>query len=343
MQGGDVFAQHRAYVLWNALGLFALGGLRALWIHHLKRSLEQHFDRSCLVFRVLTLLRGVHWGGLLAICMTTSSQADTRHFMLPFSVALVMSGTMMMAIDKVLGLAYPLITVGPPVITLLALRDPTATVYAISVGCLALYAWAMSRLFRNDYFRGERARFLQEDRARELESLSLTDALTQVRNRLFIDRHLPVLWKEARRQRQPLAVALVDLDHFKKVNDTHGHPFGDECLRYAARALREELLRPQDVVARYGGEEFLVLMPNTDEQGALAVTERLRARVSAGAVEMGGRRAMVTCSIGVCSAVPGDRDADEGFQHLMQRADEALYQAKAQGRNRVVAVKVGTA
>lgn len=335
MQGGQVFSDQRAYVLWHALGLGLVGAVRLLWCTGLHKRLDQNFVAGRLVFRALMLLHGLYWSGLLTVCMLSPEQAATRQFIVPVTVALVITGAMMMAIDDVLGLAFPVAMVGPPLIALLVVGDPTGKVYAFGAVSLVLYGLAMSRLFRRDYFRSERARFLLEDRARGLEELSMTDGLTQVRNRLFIERHLPLFWKEGQRQRQPLSIALVDLDHFKKINDSHGHAVGDECLRLAAQAMQRELLRPSDVVGRYGGEEFLVLMPNTDKEGARQVADRLLTSVRATILQVEGREVSVTCSIGLCTMVP--QGGDEGAAHLMQRADEALYQAKGQGRDRVVA------
>ena len=334
MQGGQVFSDQRAYVLWHALGLGLVGAVRLAWCTGLKKRLDKHFAAGRLVFRTLMLLHGLYWGGLLTVCMLAPEQAATRQFIVPVTVALVITGAMMMAIDDVLGLAFPVTMVGPPLIALLVVGDPTGKVYGLGAVSLVLYGLAMSRLFRRDYFRGERARFLLEDRARGLEELSMTDGLTQVRNRLFIERHLPLFWKEGRRQRQPLSIALVDLDHFKRINDSHGHAVGDECLRHAAQALQREMLRPSDVVGRYGGEEFLVLMPNTDEEGARQVADRLLASVGATTLKADGQDVTVTCSIGLCTVLPIGED--DGIQQLMQCADEALYEAKRQGRNRVV-------
>ena len=122
---------------------------------------------------------------------------------------------------------------------------------------------------------------------------------------------------------------MIDIDHFKSINDTHGHACGDEALRSVVRAL-QSMLRTTDILGRFGGEEFLVLLPELDEQGALIAAERLRAKVAANVVEFEGKRLSPTISLGLALHA-----ADETGDRLIARADEALYAAKRNGRNRV--------
>jgi two-component system, sensor histidine kinase LadS len=155
-----------------------------------------------------------------------------------------------------------------------------------------------------------------------------------VRNRQFFDRQLGTEWSNAERRTATLSLLMIDIDHFKKINDDHGHPFGDVCLQAVASALQEALRRPGDVVARYGGEEFAVLLPCIDEAGAEAVAQRLRAAVAALALTHDGRHVPLTCSIGVHS-VPSVAACTAA--QVISGADQALYAAKRRGRNCVVA------
>ncbi len=158
----------------------------------------------------------------------------------------------------------------------------------------------------------------------EIERLAASDPLTGLPNRRMFDATLDRELARSRRNGTPLALAVADVDHFKAVNDQHGHQVGDEVLRELAGALRRAV-RQEDVVARYGGEEFVVLLPEADAGAALLVAERLRA--AAGEV----RRLPTTISIGVAVLDPG-----AGGAGLVARADTALYRAKAAGRDRVV-------
>ena len=160
-----------------------------------------------------------------------------------------------------------------------------------------------------------------------LEVQATTDALTGLKNRMVFHNSLEEMIAVAERQRAPLAVLVVDVDHFKRVNDTLGHQQGDRVLQTIARTLMAHT-REQDVVARYGGEEFVALLPNTGLEDASLVAENLR-RACGG---LGTGEPPLTVSIGVASFVLGDSAAS-----LLGRADEALYASKAHGRNRVTA------
>ncbi|MDR5875732.1 GGDEF domain-containing protein [Halomonas sp. CUBES01] len=160
--------------------------------------------------------------------------------------------------------------------------------------------------------------------------LSLMDELTGLGNRRYMLNFTDLLFEQSQRSGLPLSMALIDLDHFKRVNDDFGHPAGDQVLKVVADALLGEV-RKVDVVARLGGEEFCVLMPETDTQGALDVTERIRQRVASLSHQAFGVPVAVTVSLGLATVVADDAT----FDQLYSRADQALYQAKLQGRNRV--------
>lgn len=173
------------------------------------------------------------------------------------------------------------------------------------------------------------------ERANEqLKAISLTDGLTQVANRRRFDEKLQAEWLRARRHQSPLSLLLLDIDHFKLVNDELGHLVGDDCLVSLAQLCAGELQRAGDLLARYGGEEFSVLLPSTSEEGAGRVAERLRMAIARTPVYPtdGGAPVNLTVSIGVATLIPTDGGEPA---ELIQRADEALYAAKNAGRNRV--------
>jgi diguanylate cyclase (GGDEF)-like protein len=163
----------------------------------------------------------------------------------------------------------------------------------------------------------------------QAERLATTDGLTGLLNRRTFNVQLEARLREAQRYQRPLSLLLLDIDHFKKVNDTHGHPAGDAVLRGVAR-VAQKAARETDQVARYGGEEMAVILPETDGKGALAIAERLRKAVEATphATERGSLR--VTVSIGISTSA-------QSAEELIELADRALYRAKQGGRNRVEA------
>lgn len=169
-------------------------------------------------------------------------------------------------------------------------------------------------------------------REERIHQLSRTDALTNLHNRRSILELLEQELTRLRRKPAPLSVVILDLDHFKKVNDTWGHPMGDRVLQIAARVLRESV-REGDHVGRYGGEEFMLILPDTRLADAMIVLERCRQQLIAAEVVTDDQdRLQITASFGlVCQ----DRTPLLASQQLIQHADEALYAAKANGRNRI--------
>jgi len=166
----------------------------------------------------------------------------------------------------------------------------------------------------------------------------LTDALTGLHNRRYLERRLSEEIARSRRYGHPLSCLFIDADHFKLVNDLHGHSAGDQVLRELSLRVRE-CLRASDVATRFGGEEFALLLPQTDLVEALKLAERIRQRVQRNAIQTGnGNELAVTISIGVSELKEADqKDAGD---RLISSADAALYQAKRQGRNRVSCASV---
>lgn len=165
------------------------------------------------------------------------------------------------------------------------------------------------------------------ERSRHLEREANTDALTGLLNRRWLDNTLPRFIARHQHAEKPLSVLLLDIDHFKRFNDEHGHAIGDEVLALVAQTLWKTL-RPTDLAARFGGEEMVVILPETPLEGARAAAERVRLAVLGAKLSNLERR--ITVSIGAATLHPG-----ESAERLLKRADERLYRAKERGRNRV--------
>lgn len=173
----------------------------------------------------------------------------------------------------------------------------------------------------------------------KLTGLSHTDGLTGVYNRAYFDERLALEWHRSQRSRSPLGLLLLDIDHFKMVNDTYGHLAGDACLKQVASVISAAVRRPTDEVFRYGGEEFVVLLPkfvvllpNTDLEGVAHIGELVRRKIEAEQIEFGDTLFSLTVSIGACSHIADRSSAGDA---LIANADSVMYRAKQSGRNQV--------
>jgi diguanylate cyclase (GGDEF)-like protein len=164
-----------------------------------------------------------------------------------------------------------------------------------------------------------------------LQHLALHDVLTGTLNRRAILERFAVELDQARQQQGSLAVAMIDIDHFKRINDLYGHLAGDEVLCHCVRQLQQRL-RQGDCLGRYGGEEFLLLLPGTDRNGAMAALQGLREAIARNPASFAGDQIELRFSVGLWCGVPGLKDSTAS---LLAQADAALYQAKAAGRNTV--------
>ncbi|MCL2457000.1 MAG: diguanylate cyclase [Defluviitaleaceae bacterium] len=168
----------------------------------------------------------------------------------------------------------------------------------------------------------------------KIEHMSMFDGLTDMPNRRCFDDRLSMEWGRAKRENESLSIFIIDVDHFKRYNDTFGHLNGDVALKTIANVIDKTLSRPGDFAARWGGEEFIVLLPNTDSTGAVNIAEQIRVNVENTTITLrGGEVTKATVSIGVNTLFPAT--AGSSLDDFIQRADEALYTAKTSGRNRV--------
>lgn len=218
-----------------------------------------------------------------------------------------------------------------PVIFLTANADPDSEAHGLDVGAVDF----IGKPFNTKVVRARVKTHLTLKRQGDLlRRWVFIDGLTGIANRRHFDERLAIEWARSQRSGAPLSALLIDVDHFKRFNDTHGHQSGDDCLRRVAAALASGLQRPTDLVARYGGEEFVCLLTDTDEYGAQHLAEQLRQRVhqETQPTVTGAAWPAVTVSIGVgCARL----DLMQGADDLLREADHNLYRAKKAGRNSV--------
>lgn len=170
------------------------------------------------------------------------------------------------------------------------------------------------------------------DKNRILEEQNTLDALSGVRNRAYFDKKILAELKRSRREQRPLALVMLDIDHFKQINDNHGHLAGDAVIRGVAQRIQDLLKRSSDYICRYGGEEFALILPNTDGEGALALAEQIRHSIEEQPFTTEIGDLSVQISAGCFASIAGPDMVGTDFIHA---ADQALYQAKTAGRNQV--------
>lgn len=239
-----------------------------------------------------------------------------------------------------------------PIIFVTASSSPESEIRALNAGAVDFF----NKPINPQVFRARVEKYIQLKRqSDELRALIKTDPLTGIPNRRALEEQSTREWRRARRNRQPLAVLMIDIDHFKAYNDHYGHVAGDVCLRQVAQAIEASVMRPGDLTVRFGGEEFAVLLPESSGPQAVIVAEKIRAAVRALAIPHARSPISdrVTVSIGCAAGVPrhppdpneqsvGPEASASGhletnrLETLFDSADAALYAAKQAGRDRVV-------
>ena len=316
----------------NAIGLALLSVIRWQLHRDLPARLARQPRQTKVVFHALSLISAFYWGSLTATTLVLAPGASVSWAMLSMTATMCAAGNTMLGFNPALRHPYPALLMLPVAITQ-ALNPTPDNLLMLGLEIVFMgYLVRSSAVVKADYWNGRQAQRLAEQQARELELASLTDGLTQIPNRIHFDRHLKYEWARQCRHGGHLSLLVVDIDHFKNINDSFGHPFGDACLKRVAQALQGTFGRSTDFTARYGGEEFVVLLPDTDEAGARAVAHNLLDAVRALCLDADGIEVRVTCSIGLASTRPRHHQSPHA---LIRRADVALYDAKRGGRNRV--------
>jgi diguanylate cyclase (GGDEF)-like protein len=216
-----------------------------------------------------------------------------------------------------------------PVIFITALKSPEDETGALAAGAADFITKPVNAAVVRARVRTQLTVKRQAD---TLRALTLTDGLTGVANRRAFDERLAAEWRRCGRAQAPVALVLIDIDHFKKYNDHYGHQAGDAALVQAAGAMRRAAGRQQDLVARYGGEEFAILLPEVGVEGAQRVARKVLAEIAELGIEHAAapQAGLLTVSMGIAICVPGAEETTAGLVHA---ADAQLYEAKAAGRN----------
>jgi diguanylate cyclase (GGDEF)-like protein len=283
------------------------------------------------LFAAIVLMPAVLWSSLLTHFIVLPDQATVKLLMVIATAGLCSGGMNSYAPHRLLAVGYMLIVLLPACCRLaLSYSEHTALLYLM----VAYTLFTLLLLLRGhqEYWAALSNEAALAEKSRQLENLAKTDALTGVFNRRHFNHFLELEWKRGSREKRLLTLIMIDIDHFKQINDTFGHPAGDDYLQSIAGILRTSFKRCTDVIARYGGEEFAILLPGTPVEDAAILAESLRQEIAAHRLRSGKAILKATVSLGVAGGVPDYRTSAE---ELVSQADKALYQAKTAGRNRV--------
>lgn len=323
---------HQTTPIFFYLNTFLMTAISVMRVIHYRRFQQQeHYSQkfySWLVF--LILIGALHWGILSAWVIFGSTYSSLYYPYMIILAAFAIGGSAILSISQTIRISYPLFIFMPTFFSGIIIGGSENYVLATLLVFALFYVFEASRVSRKDYLNAIHSRREAYERAKQMEELSITDQLTGLSNRMYLSKIYPHEWKRCSRLKIPLSVLLIDLDHFKSINDSYGHIAGDECLTEVAKVMRAEVKRDTDVVSRYGGEEFMIILPDLDVSLSTEFAQRLINKVAEIAFFWEGKTIHVTCSIGVASVIP---DYNTDSESLLKAADSAMYQAKAQGRN----------
>lgn len=303
------------------------------WIHlpptlHSDRRLTRWINRHWL----LVLLTAMGWGLAHALALSDPdfqrSQLVATVSTIAFSSAVAFTFSMRLR----RGLCTVLL-LNLPGLLVLASNDEQQLPILLTLAFYLIYLLMVGTRSFREYHAGIALELQLLEQRDALERLSRTDSLTGLGNRHQFNDLFPLMLANAKRQGNPLALVLMDIDLFKRVNDQHGHLTGDACLEVFAERMRQVFRRDNDILLRMGGEEFAVLMPGTDLEHAQQMAEQFRACIADNPLQAREHRLNLTTSLGV-GTFEAERDCSS--EAFFQRIDSALFQAKADGRNRLV-------
>jgi len=328
--GFDFWELSPTFIIVNSVVIVLLLAFRLLHLLQVNKATKPN-TKALYQFLISGILfSALHWGVLTAVVLSQFQESSAYHLMLVVLAALAMGGASVLSISNTLRFFYPLALYAPSFLVFLSIADASSLIYGLCMVLSYAYTISASKYSRDTYWSAVKNHLIAEERAELLERLSITDPLTQLKNRMYFESKFDEEWKRSIRLQSSLSVLMIDFDHFKGVNDSLGHLFGDHVLKQVSQHIATELKRSTDLIARYGGEEFVVLLPSTDATGAKIMGERIRKAVEDMVIVFQGEEMSVTCSVGGASTVP--RVGDDKMS-LVKHADNALYQAKNRGRN----------
>ena len=296
--------------------------LRLIHASLLNRCFPERFVLWNRLLLVSAFPHALLWSLMFALSLRIDNSIFAV-FMSFSSAGLIAGGTISFSPSRFMSFGFLLVFILPPLI--IAAFIPEQRLISVMLLAFLFFTGSLSRNQQREYWYSLNNELI-------LAKQSRTDALTQLDNRRYFDERLKEFCHLSSRNRDQLTVLVIDCDHFKNINDTHGHNIGDECLKHLAAIFGKALTRTTDVCARYGGEEFSMILPGVEQAGAKIVSERIRLMVESTPLVIGKETICMTVSIGCVS-----RKLEHFFpglpQELFKQADASLYLAKKAGRN----------
>ena len=318
--------------LWATLVFVILAALRIYLLFRFKKIYSRNPVVWKLLFYPLVWLPALGWG---ILCSMSFIHPNFEHFSLVIIIStagLTGGGVAALVPSRLLTIGLLSCFLLPGMVTSLLFTNA----YNISITLMFTIYWigmySVTRNQHREYWQALNHSSIIKKHASELEHLNTLDGLTGLKCRKFFDDALRKELKTASRSQSSLSLVLLDIDHFKKINDRYGHLVGDQCLRSLTQVLQKQVKRETDIVARYGGEEFVVILPDCDIEQATELAEKIRKSVENHTFQNGNTTISFTISAGVTSQIPSP---DFKVEQLIELADSALYRAKRDGRNKV--------
>lgn len=318
--------------LWFTSLFLFFSATRLALIYNFEKLYRKNPQLWSSLFYPSVWLPALCWGLLCSMAMSYPVFVSISLVVIISTAGLAGGGVASIVPNRLLTIGFLSAILFPGIVTLIY-----SDAYNVSMSLVFCIYWigmfSVTKIQHREYWRGLNASFLLQKHAKDLQQKNTIDGLTGLKNRSFFDEMLRKEFKTAIRSSLTLSLLLIDIDHFKKVNDHHGHLVGDECLRSFSNILKEQIKRETDIVARYGGEEFVVILPGMDREQTQVMAEKIRKEVESFVFSLNETRIMLTASIGISSINPQHGDSE---QMIIEMADIALYKAKKNGRNRVV-------
>ena len=318
-----------AYPAW--IGFLLVSALRLAY-----QSTYRRLDRFSAalnygLFLTTILIPVGLWSALFVYCIVGTGTEKIRLLMVMATAGLCSGAMTSFAPDRKIAVTYLMVIILPACFCIIFFNREEMPLFYLMLTYIGFTLLQLSRGSREYWHALENEAALAE-KTRQLEDISKIDGLTAIYNRRHFNQVLNLEWKRGSRENRILTLIMLDIDHFKHINDTYGHLAGDDYLKSVASILKGSFKRCTDVIARYGGEEFAILLPATPMNDAATLAESLRHTIAAHHVKSGKIHLQATVSIGLATCIPDHKTPPE---HLISLADQALYHAKNAGRNQV--------